>query len=471
MSNKGFILGLLFVLISPVSFADTLNDNGQISATPISQIIEVKSEADILAAIQDAKKKHLPIAMMGKQHSQGGQTLALQAIELNMLPFNKVLEIDTRKKQVLVQCGITWGELQKKINPSNLAIKAMQSPNIFSVCGSMSVNAHGDDFRAGSVGNSVVGFHLLQANGEKVYVTASTNPELWSAVIGGYGFLGVITDVRLQLTENNWLISHYKEMDLDSFPQYFQKNILADKNVALFYAHVNIAPDSSFLKAMYVITYTDTHRKPEKIVTLNNPDKWNPILAPLFNISRQGKYGKKFRWALEKTIFPRVYSEHTVTRNNAMEKPLTFASNHHSSYNADWLQEYFIPLDQVKSFIHSLSKIMLANKVNLLNVTIRYVPPESRILLPYAKEPCFAVVLYFNQSLAAADLAHTKTWTRELIDAAFEARGNYYLPYQNYASQLQFSKGYPGHLKMIELKKKLDPDERFVNLLYLAYFK
>jgi len=248
------LIGLMLICVCSSSFSLTLNDNGGINATPISFIVNVKSETDILRAIQQANKQHIPIAIMGKQHSQGGQTLIHKAIELNMLPFNKVLAINKQKKQVTVQSGIVWGDLQKAINPYNLAIKSMQSPNIFTVGGSMSVNAHGDDFRSGSVGNSIIAFHILLANGKKVYVNPVTQPDLLASVVGGYGLLGVVTDVTLQLTDNDLLFSEYHETDVSGFPSYFSKKILNKKDVALFYAHLNIVPGSRFLRDMYVIT-------------------------------------------------------------------------------------------------------------------------------------------------------------------------------------------------------------------------
>ncbi len=461
----------LIVFLTSSSFAITLNDNGQINTTQVSGVIHIKSEADMLNAIQKANNQHLPIAIMGKQHSQGGQSLAAKAIELDMLSFNKVLKIDQEKKQVTVQSGITWGDLQKYINRYNLAIKSMQSPNIFTVGGSISVNAHGDDFRAGAVGNSIVAFNILLANGKKVSVTPTIHPKLWSSVIGGYGLFGVITDVTLQLTDNDLLVSQYHEIKLDNFVNYFRENILGKKEVALFYAHLNIVPDVDFLQDMYVITYVDTKKLPNGVIPLDNPDKWNAILTPVFNISRQGKLGKNLRWNTEKRIFKRVYNNRTVTRNNAMEKPVKFASNHYSKYNADWLQEYFIPVSQLTEFIKALRPIILENHINLLNVTIRYVPAESNIILPYAKENCFAVVLYFNQGLSANEVMHAKLWTQKLIDAALSVGGNYYLPYQNFASDSQFKRAYPGYEKIIKLKKIYDPKNIFTNKLYQTYFK
>lgn len=466
-----FRFTIIFILfLNTSAFAITLDDNGQISKTDISRVVHVHSEADILQAIIEANNRHLPIAIMGKQHSQGGQSLAEKAIALDMLSFNKVLSINTDKKQVTVQSGITWGDLQTFINPYNLSIKSMQSPNIFTVGGSISVNAHGDDFRAGSVGNSIIAFHILLANGKKILVTPTTEPTLWNTIIGGYGLLGVITDVTLQLTDNHLLVSHYQEIDMDNFLDFFRENILPNKNIVLFYAHLNNVPGEHFVQDMYVITYKDTLKLPNHIITLDNLDKWNFILTPLFNISRYGNSGKAWRWNMEKHVFKEVYNSKIITRNNAMEKPVRFASDHHSKYNADWLQEYFIPIDNLPQFIKILRKIISENKVNLLNITIRYVPAEPDVLLSYAKTNSFAVVLYFNQDLSARELEYTQVWTRRLIDAALLVEGKYYLPYANFAIDAQFKQTYPGYKEIIEVKKKYDPENIFTNHFHQKYF-
>jgi len=463
------IAGLILLLACSISHALTLNDNGGISATPISFVVNVQSEEDILRAIQQARKLHIPIAIMGKQHSQGGHTLIHKAMELNMLPFNKILDINTQKKQVTVQSGIVWGDLQKAINPYNLAIKSMQSPNIFTVGGSMSVNAHGDDFRSGSVGNSIVDFHILLADGQRVHVTPTTQPDLWASVIGGYGLLGIVTDVTLQLTDNNWLLSEYHETELSNFPSYFVEKILKQKDVALFYAHLNITAGPRFLRDMYVITYKDTHLLPEKVVALGNPDKWNKVLTPIFNLSRQSKLGKKSRWNTEKLIFSKIYNNHLVTRNNAMEKPVRFASDHLKAGHADWLQEYFIPLDKLPQFIQTLRQVILDNNINILNVTIRSVPKETNLLLSYSTQRTFAVVLYFEQKLSTEELKRVKLWTPILINSALSLNGNYYLPYQPYASKNQFQKAYPSYTTFLKLKRQFDSDALFNNKFYMNY--
>ena len=69
---------------------------------------------------------------------------------LDMTGFKSVT-VDTTARTMTVQSGATWHDIQNVLHP-RFAVKAMQSTDIFTVGGSISVNAHGMDHRAGSVG-------------------------------------------------------------------------------------------------------------------------------------------------------------------------------------------------------------------------------------------------------------------------------------------------------------------------------
>jgi SAM-dependent methyltransferase len=62
-------------------------------------------------------------------------------------------------------------------------------------------------------------------------------------------------------------------------------------------------------------------------------------------------------------------------------------------------------------------------------------------------------------------------WTRELIEAAIACGGRYYLPYQAHATAAQFHAAYPGANELFALKRRLDPDYRFRNVLWDTYYQ
>ena len=87
----------------------------------------------------------LKISMAGQKHSQGGHQFSEGGLVLNMLQFNKILNLDKENKIIKVQSGATWDQIQRYINQFGLALKVMQTSNIFTVGGSMSLNIHGRD--------------------------------------------------------------------------------------------------------------------------------------------------------------------------------------------------------------------------------------------------------------------------------------------------------------------------------------
>jgi FAD/FMN-containing dehydrogenase len=78
----------------------------------------------------------------------------------------------------------------------------MQSTDIFTVGGSIAVNAHGMDHRAGAVGKTIRSMRVMLADGSIQRVSRTENPELFNLVVGGYGLFGIVLDVQLDITDN-----------------------------------------------------------------------------------------------------------------------------------------------------------------------------------------------------------------------------------------------------------------------------
>ena len=55
--------------------------------------------------------------------------------------------------------------------------------------------------------------------------------------------------------------------------------------------------------------------------------------------------------------------------------------------------------------------------------------------------------------------------------AAVSFEGTYYLPYQIHATRAQFHAAYPNVERLFELKRVLDPDYKFRNKLWDAYYE
>ena len=419
------------------------------------------SVEQLQTCIQQASKNKQKISLAGAGQSQGGQISAEQAVMIDTQKLDNIINLDIAHKTVTVQAGITWAKLQKVLNTCGLAVQAMQSYADFTVGGSLSVNAHGQDFHAGTIGDTVLSCVILNAQGEFITLSATQNPELFNLVIGGYGLFGIIIEVTLKLTHNTLLKKQPYLIKTDRYFDYFLTHIKNNKQVALHSARLSIAPRTLF-DTVFSVTYT-VHSPQTSYQKLEAPEH---ILRDqlFFNALRLSTLVKIARLPLEKF----VEKTEIITRNNAMHATIDHLKNSVPN-TRDILQEYFIPTAHITTFLNYLKKIVIKNNINLLNATLRFVRKTDTSFLTYAPHDCFAVVLYINLGDTHESYFKAKKWTQELINYAHALNGTYYLPYQLFGSYTQLRKIYPQFDQFINYKKLYDPQELFVNQLYLTY--
>jgi FAD/FMN-containing dehydrogenase len=100
------------------------------------------------------------------------------------------------------------------------------------------------------------------------------------------------------------------------------------------------------------------------------------------------------------------------------------------------------------------------------------VKKEDTAELTYAPDGRrFAVVLFFNQSLAPEKIEKTRAWVREICDWLNEQGGIFYLPYAHLATREQFQASYPNWEEVAKVKRCFDPDEVFCTGFYKDYLQ
>ena len=66
----------------------------------------------------------------------------------------------------------------------------------------MAANVHGKSIDYPAIISHVLSFRILTADGEILNVSREEHPDLFRAAIGGWGLLGIIVDVTLQLVDD-----------------------------------------------------------------------------------------------------------------------------------------------------------------------------------------------------------------------------------------------------------------------------
>src|SRR5438045_8490373 len=86
------------------------------------------------------------------------------------------------------QRGTVWADVQQLLDGEGLSVKAMQSINIFTVGGTLSVNAHGIAHRPGPIATTVKALRVVLSDGQVATATPTRNGERLRHVVGDYGW-------------------------------------------------------------------------------------------------------------------------------------------------------------------------------------------------------------------------------------------------------------------------------------------
>lgn len=444
-----------------------ITDYSRLHPVKVERVVKGREDEQLIRLVREARQQHKTVSIAGQRHSQGGHTYYKDGIVVDMTSFNEILEIDPAKRRIRVQSGAIWEDVQNAVGPYGLSVKTMQSQNIFTVGGSISINAHGRDIRHGSMIKSVESFRLLTASGEILNVSRSENAGLFPLALGGYGLFGIILDVTLTLTEDEIYTITTDNTTVEQYSRYFQNKVLTDPDIHMHIARISVAPDS-FLSDMYTANY-----KVNRSLLLKDHNKLQTRekgVIPskiLFQLNRSFDWGKNAFWRLQ-VMWNRQQDGKSISRNNAMRSESEFMEYTRPGNN-DLLQEYFIPVDQFDEFIQDMKKVLKEEDLNLLNITVRYINQDQEAVLSYAKEDMFALVCLFHVSLSDREQMRTAKSIRKLLDEVIRHNGAYYLPYAAYPSIEQFQFVYPRHEQFFRTKEKYDPKKLFTNYFYEQY--
>jgi len=465
------LLGLLFAYIF-VDFHEepppnvpkitVVNDITQLNPIEVTRVVQPSSIEDIVEAIKSGSG---PISIGGGRFSQGGQAAYPDSLHFDMRTFNKVLSVDVSNKQVTLQSGITWRDLQEVIDVENLSVKIMQTYANFTVGGSLSVNVHGRYIGEGPIIKSVDSIKVVKANGDVLKASRTENSDLFYGAIGGYGGIAIIAEVTLNLVDNVKVKRQTKKMILNEYKEYFAKNIRNDKSV-VFHNAVIYPPDFTNVRSVNWLKTDEALTVEQRLIAKNKEYTWQPKVAEFVADSNFGKWMRQFIMEQLVYSFDAVQWRNYEASYDVNElEPLDRTSQTYA------LREYFIPIQNFDSFAIKMTNIFTKYKANIINVSIRHALPDQDSLLAWAKTEVFAFVVYYRQETNEEAKQQVKLWSQEIIEAVIEENGAYYLPYQLHASTPQFMKAYPRANEYFVLKQQVDPDYRFRNKLWQQHYE
>jgi FAD/FMN-containing dehydrogenase len=448
----------------------TVSEASCLTRTPVFGVVRPVDEDQVRTALAFAEENDLVVAVAGTQHALGGQASYPAGLVVDMRGLDAIT-VDEHARTATVQAGATWHQVLEAVHPLGLSVSTMPSVDVLSVGGTVSANAHGLDFRAGSLSSTIRSLRVMLADGTVHRVGPDQKPELFQAVVGGYGLFGVVLEVELDLVDSEMYRLRSTVIEHRDFPQVFASQVAAEDAVRLTYTHLSTSPDSLLQEAI-VYTYERVDTAEPVPPLRERASDWAGRL--LFNLARTGDLGQRLRWTAQRELLPRVRGclqsrnealraaeACMVGRNQAMYESLGFMQNRLPQYT-DVLHEYFLPPDQIVPFLDELRAQLGPHDAQLLSASIRSVHRED-IVLDYAQGERFSLVLFLSQQVSDEGSKDMASLTRALVESSLDLGGTFYLPYQQHYTREQVAQAYPRLEEFFATKRRYDPGLRFQN--------
>jgi len=147
-----------------------------------------------------ANERRLPVTLRGIGHSQGGQSVAVDAITLDLSRLDRVFALSESQAAVSCEPGARFRAVAARSLEAGLVPRVMPAYVDLTVGGTLSVGGVGTScHRYGPIVANVAELDVVTGNGRRVTCSPQVEPELFHATLGGLGRCGVIVRASLGL--------------------------------------------------------------------------------------------------------------------------------------------------------------------------------------------------------------------------------------------------------------------------------
>lgn len=170
-----------------------------------------------VSAVDVKRWEHVLARGLGR--SYGDAALSKEGVVLLTERLNRFLDFDERRGLLRAEAGVTLAEVLEVFAPRGWFPPVTPGTKFVTLGGCVAADVHGKNHhREGSFGAHVVALEVLTADGVCRRCTPADDADLFRATVGGMGLTGVITEVTLRLKpiESSFVIvRHHEARDLE----------------------------------------------------------------------------------------------------------------------------------------------------------------------------------------------------------------------------------------------------------------
>ena len=170
------------------------------SANSTCLFLPVNNVGDIVYALETARAQHLSVIPHGAGHSYTDAALNTGEMVLDLKPMHRILSWDPSLGIMSVEPGVTLLEMIQMAWKDGWWPATSPSTPEVTVGGSAAMNVNGRNaWKCGPFGAHILSLEMMLASGELSTLSPERDKQLFHAVIGSMGLLGIITSITVQL--------------------------------------------------------------------------------------------------------------------------------------------------------------------------------------------------------------------------------------------------------------------------------
>jgi FAD/FMN-containing dehydrogenase len=440
--------------------ATSISNASQTTLVPVWATVVPETVAEVSEAVRRSNGR---LSVSSARYSPDTQFALAGALHIDISRLNRVIRFEPMDGIIRVQAGIRWHELLRFIQPHGFAVKVMPQFANFSIGGSVASNAHGHYVGIGPMSASIRSLGLVLADGSRVETSRSDKPDLFAAVVGGFGGVAVVVEVELELTENTRVMRKSIRLPAEQYVDHYKARIATDPG-AVFHTAEFYAPSFRRLRATTWVCSEDrcTDDQPLNLAGFDDP------LRKVFDWARPTSWFGRMREEL--IVEPIRYARKVVHWRNfeASHDLVELDARIHEDPSLE-LQEYVVSPAHAMTFLARLQDVVARYKVPAVYLSIRHYGRCGDSYLSLAERDSFAFLLAVRAKPVDSLKADYAVWSRELVDAALEGSGSFNPAYHMHATAEQFGRAFGRRAELLQAKRRYDPANRFGNGLWSRY--
>ncbi len=429
-------------------------------------------------ALAYCREHNMTICARGAGRGYGDLALNDGQALLDMSGMNRILSFDEKTAQIKVEAGIRLIDIYQAVHHLLLTLPASPTESHSSVAGAICANVNGKDaWHHGSFAHQVVRLTLLLANGDTLEIDRSH--ELFNAVVGGIGLLGVIVDATLQLRP---IPSPYVEInriptpDVDALLETMSE-IETSHDAAVVWVDAYARGSKIGRSVIHAARYIDrpeTETQRRKILQagyerldehrrfgLALHEKFGPVLSLMLHAQRpiMDSFNRLY-FAMCQLVYAIGRSSNTeLFLRFGFEASFTVPPAHLVCGPRGYTVQLTFPRSEAREAIIELLKICQSSPSPPVTTILRAHKPDD-CLISFSED---GYSLNFEFHPKKRYEAASREAVDRLIDATVKRGGKIHLAKDQVLRPEQFYRVYPRYQELLQIKQKLDPDGLFTS--------